>query len=99
MLENTFSNKIEVTVEQQTLINETINKLDKFDCNDCQLEPVSKIELIDIISKLNSNSSPGPDGIHNLMLKNIPGIFIELLVHTANSSMATSRLPKVGKHL
>jgi exonuclease III len=97
ILENNFSNNQGGDNEFQKQIKETIIKLKEHDQNDCFFEPVSKSELVEHLKNLNDNTAPGHDGIHNLMLKNMPEVFIDLLAQTINYSMATSTLPKEWK--
>jgi hypothetical protein len=78
-------------------IKEAIMKFKEHDHNDCFFEPINKSELVEHIKNLNDNTAPGHDGIHNLMLKNLPDVFVDLLVHTINYSMATSTLSKEWK--
>ena len=49
-------------------------------------------EVKDTISKLQPGAT-GPDGIHNLMLKNLPDTFVELLTELFNRSVIESSIP------
>ncbi|KAK2723892.1 hypothetical protein QYM36_002301 [Artemia franciscana] len=52
----------------------------------------SSLEVKDTISKLQPGAT-GPDGIHNLMLKNLPDSFVELLTELFNRSVMESAIP------
>jgi len=52
----------------------------------------SSLEVKDTISKLQPGAT-GPDGIHNLMLKNLPDSFVELLTELFNRSVIESAIP------
>ncbi|KAK2716335.1 hypothetical protein QYM36_010788 [Artemia franciscana] len=53
---------------------------------------ISSQEVKDTISKLQPGAT-GPDGIHNLMLKNLPDSFVELLTELFNRSVIESAIP------
>ncbi|KAK2707976.1 hypothetical protein QYM36_015604 [Artemia franciscana] len=52
----------------------------------------TSLEVKDTISKLQPGAT-GPDGIHNLMLKNLPDSFVELLTELFNRSVIESVIP------
>ncbi|KAK2716480.1 hypothetical protein QYM36_006833, partial [Artemia franciscana] len=52
----------------------------------------SSLEVKDTISKLQPGAT-GPDGIHNLMLKNLLDSFVELLTELFNRSVIESAIP------
>ncbi|KAK2703263.1 hypothetical protein QYM36_018248, partial [Artemia franciscana] len=53
---------------------------------------LGSLEVKDTISKLQPGAT-GPDGIHNLMLKNLPDSFVELLIELFNRSVIESAIP------
>jgi hypothetical protein len=97
LLETTFSNNLAAVSEHEKMVRDTIKNLDFFDENDCAFEQVSKFEVVNIFRYLKPNSSPGDNGIYNLMLKNLPEVFVDLLANMINLSMVTSTTAKVWK--
>lgn len=57
------------------------------------LEPVTDNEIINIISNLKNNCSPGPDGIKTELIKNIHKHISKPLVHIINLVYKNGNLP------
>lgn len=54
-------------------------------------------ELSSVIDKLNTKTSPGPDGIHNQMLKALPPPAVAYMLHVFNSLWCAHTLPMCWK--
>ncbi|CAM4408569.1 unnamed protein product, partial [Caretta caretta] len=54
---------------------------------------VSLEEVLELIEKLNSNKSPGPDGIHPKVLKELKCEIVELLTMVCNLSFKSATVP------
>lgn len=61
------------------------------------LKPITQNELIDIISKLKTNSSSGPDGISSKLIKNIHPFILSPLAHIINMIFKNGKLPHQWK--
>ncbi|CAM4478491.1 unnamed protein product [Lepidochelys kempii] len=54
-------------------------------------------EVLELIEKLNSNTSPGPDGIHPRVLKELKCEIVELLTMVCNLSFKSATVPNDWK--
>ena len=71
ILENIFTNNENIERTHKLMVDRTVqkflNKKEKL-----SLSRVTSYETNQIIKEITTNTSPGQDGIHNLMLKNLP---------------------------
>uniref|UniRef100_A0A8C3H706 Reverse transcriptase domain-containing protein n=1 Tax=Chrysemys picta bellii TaxID=8478 RepID=A0A8C3H706_CHRPI len=58
---------------------------------------VSREEVLELIDKLNINKSPGPDGIHPRVLKELKSEVVELLTKVCNLSFKSASVPNDWK--
>jgi len=62
-----------------------------------QYNKILPIDIVIAIKELPLGSSPGPDGISNEMLKNLPVNIIKQITNLANKSLRECHLPKIWK--
>lgn len=82
------------------IVRETINAFNAFSNSSCATPNISTREISDIIRSLRPFKAPGPDGIQNILLKNLPKAAIAWLTGVFNKCMELSYWPsnfKVAK--
>jgi hypothetical protein len=62
-----------------------------------QYNQILPIDIVIAIKELPLGSSPGPDGIYNEMLKNLPVNIIKQITNLANKSLRECHLIKIWK--
>ena len=86
--------------KQTTDINNYQQYMNNNQSNSLYLYPTEPSEILNLISKLDNNKSPGDDAISSKLLKTCPIIFSKLISHIANVAMTTGIYPqrlKIGK--
>ena len=86
-IDKKFNEEVEETV-QGFLNNQTKN---------FKYEDITLKELKEAIHKCKDFSTPGPDNIHNLMLKNLPFSILSEILHLFNISLSSSIVPETWK--
>ena len=61
------------------------------------LDPVSEIEISNIIGRLRNNKAPGHDNIGPRILKTISSVIAKPLAHTFNLSFSCGKVPSALK--
>lgn len=62
-----------------------------------EFEPVSMNELLENVKRLKTRSAPGKDGVCNVMLKNLPPDFLELIRKLCNLTLKEGKIPNAWK--
>ena len=84
--------------------NRIMNKIKEFANNDLDLDMdyyknnlCSPKEVHDIIRKLPTKKAPGPDGLHNILLKNMPRKAVVQLHYIINAIIRLQHFPRLFK--
>lgn len=62
-----------------------------------EIEACSMSQLVSLIKNLKNNKSPGPDGIQNVLVKNLPPLALEKLLKILNACIKSCYWPKAFK--
>lgn len=78
-------------------INGRDAKLNNAQAQSLFLEPVSKNEIVVLISKLKNKITTGPDGISSILIKSVHQYLLTPLLHIINLIFKTELIPKDWK--
>jgi len=93
ILSNSFKNEYQIdSMIEQEIENTNRTFFEKEIISSFDFKEISMDELSEVLKKLNAKTSAGEDGIHNMMLKNCPPCFRELLLKLINQSIGTKLL-------
>lgn len=84
-------------VETETLINNTYEEIINTCVDKDDVKLTTPHEIVKAIKKTKSKKAPGPDGIQNILLKNLPKKVIVQLMYVFNTCMLISYFPKIWK--
>lgn len=79
--------------ENDRIVRNTIRNFNSFAYMNCQAPVIEIAEVQNILKTLRPYKSPGPDIIHNVLLKKLPISAIEWLTHTLNNCIKFSYWP------
>ena len=94
MLSQRFTNSLESDLENTC----TDTWLSLRNCPISEPHQITAAELIATIASLKEKSAPGPDGISNRLLKNLPKPLISILTRFYNFLLSISYFPTSWKH-
>jgi hypothetical protein len=80
ILSDTFSENLFSSEFDQNFPSIAKNEVDNLDLNNCKVEFFSTLDMYKVLNKLKINSSPGPDGILNILLKKLPFGYIKRIL-------------------
>ena len=88
ILSDTFTDNLNCPVFDLNFPSVVENLVNNFDLNHSKVDLFTTSDIYKVLNKLKNSSSPGHDGIHNILIKKLPFLFIQkVLIKLFNLSL------------